>query len=95
MRVVLVRHGETALNAKGVYRGRAEVPLSLRGRAQSKAVGRALRGVSFDGIHAKLFLMNDTCHLGRVRDVVEGIIGSGTPMGASRDDERQYRQWRK
>jgi hypothetical protein len=44
---------------------------------------------------AKLFLMNDTRHLGRVRDVVAGIVGSGTPVGASMDDERQYRRWRK
>jgi broad specificity phosphatase PhoE len=35
MRMVLVRHGETDLNAKGVYRG--------------KAVGRALRGVRPQG----------------------------------------------
>jgi broad specificity phosphatase PhoE len=230
MRVILVRHGETDLNAKGVFRGRADVPLSARGRAQSKAVARALRGIRLDGIYssplaranetasaiaarrgvhvatavefidmdfgqwqgltvaqaterypaesrawvlrpgevrvpggetlegvrqraaaglnrlleahpegtivivshgvvnkltlctvlgltaagfwnvkqdtgaisifelsqrgAKLFLMNDTCHLGRISDVVEGMAGSTTPIGVSTDDERRYTQWR-
>ncbi len=52
MRVAPVRHGETDLNARGAYRGRADVPLSLRGRVQSKSVGRALRGVSFEGVYS-------------------------------------------
>jgi broad specificity phosphatase PhoE len=229
MRVILVRHGETDLNVKGIYRGRADIPLSPRGRAQSRAVGRALRGVRLDGIYtsplarardtaaaiaarrpgvapavaeefidmdfghwqglavdqvrekfpdefrtwvetpqdariasaetlegvrqralagldrleslhhegtiavvshgvvnkltlcsvlgltvggfwhvkqdtgaisifeysrrgAKLFLMNDTCHIGRIREIVEGMAESSTPIGASTDDERRYRK---
>jgi phosphoserine phosphatase len=229
MKVVLVRHGETELNTKGIYRGRADVPLSSRGKAQSRAVSRALRGLRLDGVFssplarardtasaitagrrdlrvieahefidmdfgawqgltvaevqerfpeefrawverphetritggemldtvkeravsgldrlasthpdgtivivshgvvnkltlcsvlgltaagfwnvkqdtgsisvfeysqrgAKVFLMNDTCHLARIRDVVEGIAGSSTPAGASTDDERRFRR---
>jgi broad specificity phosphatase PhoE len=228
MRAILIRHGETALNAAGVYRGRADIPLSPRGRAQSRAVRRALRGVRLDGIYssplararetaraiaagrrgitvagaeefidmdfgawqgltgaqirdrfpvefrswidrpqetriagaetleevgqraragldrlerahpdatiavvshgvvnklilcfvlgltaagfwnvkqdvgaisifeysprgAKLFLMNDTCHLGPMQDIVNGIVTSDTPVGASLDDERRNR----
>ncbi len=52
MRVILIRHGDTELNARGVYRGRSDVALSTTGRAQSRAVGRALRGITLDGIYA-------------------------------------------
>ena len=38
---------------------------------------------------AKLFLMNDTCHLGPMEDIVNGIVTSDTPVGASLDDERR------
>ena len=230
--MILVRHGETELNARGIYRGKSEVSLSARGRTQSRAVGRALRGIILDGIYtsplercqqtariiaagrwrtnvaradefidmdfgrwegmtvlqvkkkfpkdfemwvnqprkarigggetldrvrkralagldrlykvhtdgtiaivshgvvnklilcsvlgltsagfwrvkqdtgainvfeftpwrAKLLLMNDRCHLGRIRDVVESIAESSTLAGASTDDERRYKKWQK
>jgi probable phosphoglycerate mutase len=38
-RLLLVRHGETAMTAQGRYSGRADVPLSDRGVAQARAVG--------------------------------------------------------
>ena len=44
-RFVLVRHGETEWNKKGIYRGRADVPLNARGRAQARAAGKALSGI--------------------------------------------------
>jgi broad specificity phosphatase PhoE/ribonuclease HI len=39
-RLLLVRHGETELNAGGRYTGRGDVPLSSVGEAQAAAVGR-------------------------------------------------------
>ncbi len=42
MRAVLIRHGETAHNAEGRTLGRADVPLTERGRAQAAALARAL-----------------------------------------------------
>jgi len=42
MRVLLVRHGETALNAEGRFRGRADVPLTARGLQQAGAVAQSL-----------------------------------------------------
>jgi probable phosphoglycerate mutase len=44
-RLVLVRHGETALNAQGRYTGRGEVPLSAAGRAQAEALARRVAGL--------------------------------------------------
>lgn len=40
--LVLVRHGETEANAAGQLLGRAESPLTERGRAQASALGRLL-----------------------------------------------------
>ena len=40
--LVLVRHGETAANVDGLLLGRADPPLTDRGRAQSRALAAAL-----------------------------------------------------
>ncbi|HEX3771605.1 MAG TPA: histidine phosphatase family protein [Polyangiaceae bacterium] len=40
--IVLVRHGETALNVAGHFRGRADPPLTERGIEQARAVAQAL-----------------------------------------------------
>jgi broad specificity phosphatase PhoE len=38
MRLILVRHGETAHNRDNITLGRADVPLNERGRAQARAI---------------------------------------------------------
>lgn len=48
MRIYIVRHGETALNAKGVMQGRLDVPLNKNGRDLAEVTGRALKGIRFD-----------------------------------------------
>lgn len=45
MRVLLVRHGETAWNAEGRYQGQRDIPLSPVGEAQAKALGIRLADV--------------------------------------------------
>ena len=42
LRVILVRHGETIWNAQDRYQGTTDVPLSTRGRDQSRAVAERL-----------------------------------------------------
>ena len=42
MRLLLVRHAETAWNRERRYQGRTDTPLSDAGRAQAERVGRAL-----------------------------------------------------
>jgi phosphoserine phosphatase len=42
MRVLLVRHGETAWNAEGRQQGRLDIPLSTLGRAQGRALALRL-----------------------------------------------------
>jgi len=43
--LLLVRHGESTANASGLLAGRGEWPLTARGEAQARAVGRAVARV--------------------------------------------------
>jgi broad specificity phosphatase PhoE/ribonuclease HI len=47
-RLVLVRHGETALTRQGRYSGRGDVPLSDQGEAQAMAAGGRVAGIARD-----------------------------------------------
>jgi broad specificity phosphatase PhoE/ribonuclease HI len=47
-RLILVRHGETALTAQKRYSGRGDVPLSERGEAQAMAAAARVAGISRD-----------------------------------------------
>lgn len=44
MRLILIRHGETAHNAGGFVQGRADQPLTELGRRQAQALAESLRG---------------------------------------------------
>ena len=48
MKIYLIRHGETALNAKGVMQGRLDEPLNENGRNLAVLTGRGMRGIRFD-----------------------------------------------
>ncbi len=47
-RLILVRHGETALTKQGRYSGRGDVPLSDEGQAQAMAAGGRVAGLARD-----------------------------------------------
>ncbi|AGL15310.1 phosphoglycerate mutase [Actinoplanes sp. N902-109] len=47
-RIILVRHGETALTQQGRYSGRGDVPLSDEGQAQAMAAAGRVAGISRD-----------------------------------------------
>jgi probable phosphoglycerate mutase len=47
-RIILVRHGETALTRQGRYSGRGDVPLSDAGEAQAMAAGGRVAGIARD-----------------------------------------------
>lgn len=46
--LILVRHGESLWNAKGLWTGLTDIPLSEKGRKESKLVALALKNVKFD-----------------------------------------------
>jgi ribonuclease H / adenosylcobalamin/alpha-ribazole phosphatase len=45
-RIILVRHGETAMTVQGRYSGRGDVPLSEQGEAQAMAAAGRVAGIS-------------------------------------------------
>jgi broad specificity phosphatase PhoE len=50
LRLVLVRHGETAWNREARYQGHRDTPLSQIGRAQAEAAGRLLAGERLEAV---------------------------------------------
>lgn len=46
--LVLVRHGESEWNAKGIWTGWTDIPLSEKGRQEAKDAAGQLRGLKFD-----------------------------------------------
>ena len=48
MKIYILRHGETVLNAKGVMQGRLDEPLNQSGRDLAEITGRAMRDIRFD-----------------------------------------------
>ena len=50
--MLLVRHGESTANAKGIWQGQMEFPLSERGRAQASLAGGGLSSEPFEGLYS-------------------------------------------
>jgi broad specificity phosphatase PhoE len=65
-RVLLVRHGETAWNARDVWQGWQDVPLGARGRAQAEALARSLADIAVDAAY--------TSPLARARETASIVL---------------------
>ena len=50
--IYLVRHGQTAWNKEEIFRGRADVPLSLIGLQEAESVGEYLKGMDIHVIYS-------------------------------------------
>jgi broad specificity phosphatase PhoE len=50
--LLLVRHGQSTANAKGIWQGQMEFPLSERGRAQAGLAARGLADEPFEGLYS-------------------------------------------
>jgi broad specificity phosphatase PhoE len=50
--LLLVRHGQSTANAKGIWQGQMEFPISERGRVQAGLAGRGLSGEPFEGVYS-------------------------------------------
>ena len=49
-RLLLIRHGETDLNAQGRFQGHSDPPLNDRGRRQAELIAQELRDEKFDAV---------------------------------------------
>ena len=57
MRLYLIRHGETALNAKGCYYGRTDAVLSEKGISQARYLKEILKEEKFcEGIYSTNYI---------------------------------------
>jgi broad specificity phosphatase PhoE len=50
--LLLVRHGQSTANARGIWQGQMEFPLSEEGRVQAGLAGRGLSGEPFEGLYS-------------------------------------------
>jgi len=50
--LLLVRHGQSTANAKGIWQGQMDFPLSEEGRRQADLAGRGLAGEPFEGLYS-------------------------------------------
>jgi broad specificity phosphatase PhoE len=82
----MLRHGETAWNTERRMQGTKNSDLTERGRAQARAMGRALKAELAQAPGSTLFLRSP---LGRVRETSE-IVGRALGLDPSqwRDDPR-------
>ncbi len=52
MKLILVRHGETASNRDGLGLGRQDIPLTEKGQAQAQALAEALAGEEIAAVYS-------------------------------------------
>ena len=75
--LLLVRHGESTANARGIWQGQMEFPLSERGRAQASFAGLGLAGEQFEGLYSSpLSRAFETAEIIRDRTGFEGEVVS-------------------
>lgn len=84
--LILVRHGESEWNAKGLWTGWTDVNLSENGRGEAKKAGEALKDIHFDYAY--------TSALKRAQQTLQEIQGIlGTSLEPTTDEalnERSY-----
>lgn len=87
MRLIWVRHGQTADNAKKKYIGHTDSPLNEKGWQQARALGEKLKKRKIDRIYS-----SDLC---RCQDTADEIArGRGlTPLLLSELRELHFGQW--
>lgn len=68
--LVLVRHGESTYNAKGVWTGWLDPPLSEKGFEEAKQAGQLLKDIKFD-----IAYTSDLLRAQQTLDEIEKILG--------------------
>ncbi len=76
--IVLVRHGRTAANARGLLLGRADPPLDDEGHRQAACLARAMAGLDVARVV--------TSPLGRCRETADAIERAAGAVPVSIDD---------
>jgi broad specificity phosphatase PhoE len=73
--LLLVRHGQSTANARGIWQGQMEFPLSKEGRVQACLAGCGLSGDPFEGLYSSpLSRAFETAKIIRDRAGFEGEV---------------------
>src|SRR3989344_2233433 len=88
--LVLVRHGESEWNAKGLWTGWTDIPLSEKGREEAKTAATALKNIQFDLAYTSI--------LSRAKETLEIIkqtlgIANLTTIESPALNERDYGEY--
>lgn len=86
MTFVLIRHGETDWNARGLFQGSADIPLNETGLAQARAAGTELSGQPWDVI-----VCSPLQRAARTAEVIADAVGLPAPRRYPELTERDYR----
>jgi broad specificity phosphatase PhoE len=73
--LILVRHGQSTANARGIWQGQMDFPLSDDGRRQAGMAGLALSGETLDGLYSSpLSRAFETASIIRARSGFRGEV---------------------
>ncbi len=71
-RLLVIRHGESTWNARGIWQGQADPPLSARGESEAMAAAGKLAGIPFETI-----VSSDLSRASRTAAIVAEQLGIG------------------
>lgn len=75
MKIYIIRHGETAMNTKGVLQGRLDEPLNEKGRALAVLTGRGMQEIRFDAC-----ISSPLCRARETAEIVLRESGHALPI---------------
>ena len=84
--LALVRHGQSTWNAKGIWTGWQDPPLSEKGRQEAVQAGKLLEGISFD-----IAYVSDLLRAKQTLDEIKKVLNAQIPTVVnSAIKERNY-----
>lgn len=90
-RLILVRHGETALTAQRRYSGRGDIPLSAVGRDQARAAAARVAELAGGAVDALITSPLGRC--GQTAEIISAAVGR-SPITVDRDlIECDFGEW--
>ena len=84
--LILVRHGESEWNQKGLWTGLTDIALSEKGKEEAKSAGEKLKGLAIDIAYISVLVRAK-----QTLDEIKGILGIDVPTFETKAlNERDY-----
>jgi len=85
-KLILVRHGESEWNQKGLWTGLTDIGLSEKGKIEAKSAGEKLKGLPIDIAYTSILLRAK-----QTLDEIKNVLGIDVPTIADKAlNERDY-----